>query len=206
MDIYRIKTDYGLDRNDVYCDLLAEPLEIQQKLRKEFRGEPFALETWQPFKVIRDYSRPDNLTKPLGDRAVLNSLLGILVLSRRALDALLPHIGHLGQALPIEFDECEYQLFNITNVVDALDDEAAQIWRFPSSGRIGQIERYAFKPAAVRDQLLFKIPQQPGGFAFCTDRFVDLVKQHGLTGFGFEQVWSDQTQPLVQTAKAATAA
>jgi hypothetical protein len=205
MNVYRVKVEYGPDRNDVFCRLLAEPLDIQRRIDKGFNGEPVLPETWRPFKVIRDYSWTKNLTTPLGDRAGINCSLDPMVLSRRALDALLPHIGHLGQALPIEFDECEYQLFNITNVIDALDIENAEV-RYFKDGGFNRVIRYAFKPAAVRDQLLFKIPQQPSGFAFCTDRFVDLVKQHGLTGFGFEPLWSDQARLPVQTAKAATAA
>ncbi len=196
MNIYDVKTDYGPDKSSAYCYLLAEPLDIQKRIDKGFNGEPIALETWQPFKVIRHYSRPDNMTKPLGDRAVLNSLLDPMVLSRRALNALLPHIGHLGQTLPIEFDECEYQLFNVTNVVDALDIENAEV-RYFKDGGFNRVILYAFKPEAVRDQLLFKIPQQPSGFAFCTDRFVKIVQDAKLTGFGFEQLWNSETpQPV----------
>jgi hypothetical protein len=91
----------------------------------------------------------------------------------------------------LAFDEAEYAFFNITNVVDALDEAKSELKYF-SDGGFHRVLRYAFKPEAVRDQLLFKIPQQPGGFAFVTDRFVEIVKANGLTGFGFDKKWTDE--------------
>lgn len=202
MNVYRLVTDKGPDErydgNDVYCRLLVATDEERKVLDEQFRGVPMSLAAWKPLKVIRMYSEPENLAKPLGDRAAIDAHRDPPVFSRCALDVLLPHIGRFGQVLPLDFDEWEYSLFNITNVIDALDEEASDVWRFPSSGRIGDIKRHVFRSQAVRDQWIFKIPQR-GGFAFVTDRFVELVRQHGLTGFGFELLWSDDAS----TAKAA---
>jgi hypothetical protein len=179
------------DGNGVYCRFMLVSDDDRRVLSDDFRGEEVPLDQWVPWKIIRAGTTAGNLTKPLGDRAGIDFNLDPMVLSRRALEVLLPHVGPSGQALPLAFDEAEYFLFNITNVVDALDEPACQVWRFPSTGRIGEIKRYAFKPEAVRDQWIFKIPQQPKGFAFVTDRFVEVVEQHRLTGFGFELLWSD---------------
>jgi hypothetical protein len=67
---------------------------------------------------------------------------------------------------------------------------ASETVRYPDGG-LSRIKRYVFKPDAVGDQWLFKIPQKPNGFAFVTDRFVEVVQRAGLTGFGFERLWSD---------------
>jgi hypothetical protein len=206
MNVYRADMDKGpagaYDGNDVYCRLMVESDADRKVLDafESFRGQPVDLKQWKPFKVIRAYTTPDNLTKPLGDRAGVDFRSDPVVLSRRALDELLPYIGRFGQMLPLAFDECEYSLFNITNVVDALDEAASEVWRFPSSGRIGDIKRYVFKPEAVRDQWIFKIPQRSKGFAFVTDRFVEAVQQAGLTGFGFELLWSDEKAPAARAA------
>jgi hypothetical protein len=204
MNVYRATMDKGpperYDGNDVYCRLLVASDEHRKVLDNEFRGAAVPTDLWCPLKVVRMYSDPDKVNRPLGDRAAIDALSDPLVLSRRALDALLPHIGTFGQVLPLDFDECEYSLFNITNVIDALDETASEVWRFPSSGRIGDVTCYVFKPEAVRDQWIFKIPQRSKGFAFVTDRFVELVHQAGLTGFGFEPLWSDEAAPATRAA------
>jgi hypothetical protein len=204
MKVFRIIVDTGPPEHytghDVYACLRLEFEEDRKAFLPLFDGVSIDTSIWKPFKTIRVPEYPGNLTKPFGDRAAIETHYDPMVLSRRALDALLPHIGHLGQVLPLTFDECEYALFNITNVIDALDESASDIWRFPSSGRIGDIKRYAFKTQAVRDQLLFKIPQRPKLFAFCTDRFVKLVQDAKLTGFGFEKLWSDEATDAKQAA------
>jgi hypothetical protein len=194
MNVYRSNVDRSPDRNDKICRFMLVSDDDRRMLndRDQLNGRPTAIEQWVPWKIQRAYTTPGNLDKPLGDRAGIDFDLDPMVLSRRALDVLLPHIGSLGQVLPLAFDECEYNLFNITNVVDALDEPACDVWRFPSSGRIGDIERYVFRPEVIRDQWLFKIPQKPTGFAFVTDRFIEVVQRAGLTGFGFEPLWSDE--------------
>jgi hypothetical protein len=186
--------------NCAFCRLLVVSDDDRKVLGESFRGEAIDLQSWKPLEVTRAHTTPGNLTKPLGDRAGIDFKTDPMVLSRRALDELLPYIGRFGQMLPLAFDECEYSLFNITNVVDALDEAASEVWRFPSSGRIGDIKRYVFKPEAVRDQWIFKIPQRSKGFAFVTDRFVEVVHRAGLTGFGFELLWSDKEAPAARAA------
>jgi hypothetical protein len=204
MEVFDIKVDQGppelYDGNDAYARLRLESDDDRKVFSPLFNGAPIDVTSWRPFKVIRTpEGSPENLTKPLGDRAAIEARYDPMVLSRKALDALLPHIGHLGQVLPLTFDECEYFFFNITNVIDAVDLDASEIVRYPDGG-LSRIKRYAFKPQAVRDQLLFKIPQRPKLFAFCTDRFVKLVQDAKLTGFGFEKVWSDEATNAKQAA------
>ena len=192
MNVFRVGFENTPDGNHVHMVLLyADEARIHEP-KTMCRSKPVDLSTWVPLSVRRNYSVKGNMTKPLGDRVGIDARVDPMVLSRRALDVLLPHIGTLGQVLPLAFDEAEYAFFNITNVVDALDEAQSELEYFPSSGRLSGVLRYAFKAEAVRDQLLFKIPQQAGGFAFVTDRFVEIVKAAGLTGFGFKQLWSDE--------------
>lgn len=180
------------DGNGVYCRFMLASDDDRRVLNDfgKFNGTPMPVAEWKPWKITRAYTTPGNLTKPLGDRAGIDFKSDPMVLSRRALNVLLPHIGSFGQALPLAFDDAEYFLFNITNVVDALDIEASETAYFKDGG-FKRALRYAFKTDAVRDQWIFKIPQQPKGFAFVTDRFVELANNHGLTGFAFERLWSD---------------
>ena len=57
-------------------------------------------------------------------------------------------------------------------------------------GEVMDVKEFVFKPETVRGQLIFKIPQRPGSYRLVTDRFLDLVRQHRLTGFKFRLLWS----------------
>ncbi|MCY7315097.1 MAG: hypothetical protein LH480_05605 [Rubrivivax sp.] len=109
----------------------------------------------------------------------------------------LSQLGH-GSRLTSEQDPT-YWLFYITNVVDALDEEQSELVRFRDGG-VMRIASYTFKPEAVRDQWLFTLPQRPGCNRCVTDRFVDLVREHQLTGFGFKLLWSDELAPAAKAA------
>ena len=199
MNIYDPRIESRPDGQDRYVVLLTADQSRLLVPEQCCSSKIVLLDKWVPLPVMRNYSVKGNMTKPLGDRVGIDANVDPMVLSRHALDVLLPHIGDLGQVLPLEFDEAEYFFFNVTNVVDALDEANTEILRFPS-GRISKIERYAFKPEAVRDQWLFKIPQRKSGFAFVTDRFVELVKSSGLTGFKFRPLWSDEATASAKAA------
>jgi hypothetical protein len=200
MNIYRPGIESRPDGQDAYMVLLYADESRIHEPRTCCQSKPIDLSAWVPLPVRRDYEVNDNLTKPLGDRVGIDARVDPMVLSRRALDVLLPSIGTLGQVLPLAFEEAEYAFFNITNVVNALDESRSELEHFPSTGRLSRVLRYAFKPEAVRDQLIFKIPQQPGGFAFVTDRFVEIVKANGLTGFGFKLMWTDEVNTEAKAA------
>lgn len=192
MKVFDPKNEIGSDGNNTYCRLMLSSDDDRRSLARSFFGETVLLSDWTPWEIVRAYTTPGNVIKPLGDRAGIDFKIDPMVLSRRAIDVLMPHICAFGQALPLHFEEAEYFLFNVTNVIDAVDIDASEVVRYPDGG-LSRIVRYVFKPEVVRDQWIFKVPQQPKGFAFVTDRFVDLVKQHGLTGFGFKLLWADET-------------
>jgi hypothetical protein len=199
MNIYDPRIESRADGQDAYAVLLTADRRRLSVPEECSSSKLVPLDTWIPLPVERDYSVKDNMTKPLGDRVGIDAYVDPMVLNRHALDVLLPHIGNLGQVLPLAFDEAEYSFFNVTNVVDALDESTSELKYFKDGG-FHRVLRYAFKPEAVRDQWLFKIPQQPSGFAFVTDRFVHLVRSSGLTGFKFRPLWSDE---VAASAKAA---
>ena len=105
-----------------------------------------------------------------------------------------PYLEGLGQWLELDCAEGSYWLFNITNIVDALDEPASRI---VDLGSVVAVKEFAFKPEALRNQLIFKIPQRPGSYNLVTDAFVKLVEEHKLTGFKFTPLWSDETQPNI---------
>jgi hypothetical protein len=120
--------------------------------------------------------------------------------SQRAKDILGPHIDPLGQWLPLECEEAPYWLFNITNVVDALEVEKSKLAYFRDGG-VMAIDEFAFHPEQIKDQLLFKTPQCSGSNNLVTQDFVDLVYQHQLTGFVFKLLWSSEAGPVSSNLK-----
>jgi hypothetical protein len=133
---------------------------------------------------------------PKGSSAVLADFSNLsygpeACFSARAKAVLGPHIDSLGQWLALECDEAPYWLFNVTYTIDALDEANSQLIRF-DDGRVMRIAQFAFHPDRLRGQLLFHVPQRPGVPNLVTQDFVDLVHEHGLTGFSFRLVWSEE--------------
>jgi hypothetical protein len=81
--------------------------------------------------------------------------------------------------------------FNVMNIIYAFDEDTAEVKRFPSSGRIMRIIKHKFVPEKVGDQVIFKIPQDPGSI-YVTDSFVKKYHEHRLTGLIFKEVWSNE--------------
>jgi hypothetical protein len=111
-----------------------------------------------------------------------------------------PYIGPLGQWLPLECEEALYWLFNITNVVDALDVGKSKLLYF-DDGQVMRIAEFAFYSEQIKSQLLFKTPQCAGSNNLVTQDFVDLVYQHQLTGFDFKLLWSSEAGSVSSNLK-----
>ena len=149
-------------------------------------------------RIGRDYENtPKGSPAKLGDFSNVN-YEPYPCFSGHAKSVLEPHLDGLGQWFELECDEAPYWLFNITNIVDVLDEPASKI---VDLGSVVAVKEFAFKPEALRDQLIFKIPQRPGSYNLVTDRFVDLIKQHRLTGFEFKLLWSLEDGPVSSKLK-----
>lgn len=201
--VYFPGIETGTDGNDTHCLLMLVSDHDREHLARDFRGQPLDPATWVPMLVVRAHTTPGNMRKPLADRAGIDFNTDPMVLSDRALAALLPHIGTAGLALRLAFGEVPYSFFAVTRVIDALDLDNCEIVRYPDGG-ISRITRYAFRPDRVADEWIFKVPQKPS-LTFVTDRFVNLVHEHGLTGFAFERLWSAPEHPMPLAPKPAAA-
>ena len=154
----------------------------------KFNGKPLAAE-WRPLRVeIMDEDTGDVL--PQSDCPLL--FTGAPALSRRAAEILKPFLARNGELLPLDFGTEEYFVFNVTSVVDALDEEASEIVRFPDGKKVMDIKRFTFIPSRLEGVDLFKLSQQPLGGVFVTDGFVQAVRQAGLLGFHFEWLWASE--------------
>jgi hypothetical protein len=171
--VYELGTD--LDRFNVFAPSSTRDDGIYNR----FDTRPIAGE-WRTVEISA--ADADDSTARFGDYTLLGT---IPVFSLRALEALAPVLKDNGEVLPLRYPRGEYFAYNVTRVLDALNEEESLIERFPSSGRVMSISKYVFLQDRVQEAWIFKIPQQPRAFVFVTQRFVDLVDQSGLTGFEF---------------------
>jgi hypothetical protein len=111
-----------------------------------------------------------------------------------------------GELLPLFHEGQEYAVFNVTDCVNALDQERTEWHISKSTGTKSRtmIAAYAFKKDRLHRSSIFKIPE----------RFVDIltwerdqdpewefkaaVEQFGLTGITFEEIWDEDSKALIR--------
>jgi hypothetical protein len=149
------------------------------------KGEPFQ-GNWIPHKVSLFHK-----SKKYTDFPVFWQSSGSLIVSDKALKLLENILSEFVQFLPLAHEKYTYYLGNVTNVVDCLDENNCEINRF-SDGRISTIEKYAFFIDKVKDQLIFKIPQELNGDFFVSEKFKEIIESSKLKGYQFRLAWDSE--------------
>lgn len=171
MTVYELRA--GLDSQALACRRDSEIRRVS-----ELAGQPVDPASWSPLEVelIRDGSAgtaPSDLV-----------MLGVEpAFTARAVEALQDVLFPFGQILPLRSVDGEFYLWNVTRMLDALDEEASELLRFPSSDRIMVVQRWSFRAAVVERAVAFKIPQMPVAYTFVTDAFMRRVEEERLVGF-----------------------
>ncbi len=152
-------------------------------------GRDALAKTWNPrriYPIVIEDEAPDS--RRLGD--VPNHTSGnVLIFSRRAVEALRDLLGPADEILPLESDLGEFFVVNVLTVLDCLDIDRCEVWRFSSSGRIGDIRKFEFIPEQVTASI-FQVSQFVGGGQyFVRDDFVERLERAGLEGYHIKQVW-----------------
>lgn len=144
-------------------------------------------ETWTPLPVTLHASESDRPLRP----SDFPSLGGPPpVFSRTGVDALADILEPRGELLPLVCDTGEFFAYNCTTIVDALDEEASEIDRFRSSGRISNIRRHAFHPQRLEGAMIFKAATIPTLHTYVTDSFLQRTDDAHLSGFARQPVWT----------------
>jgi hypothetical protein len=143
--------------------------------------------TWAPLKVqlVRD-NQGQKLAESDSPWAGTSSAL---MFRPRAISVLKSMLLKYGELLPLDCDDADLVVYNVTCMVNALDEEASIIDRF-RDGRIMHVRRHVFREALIRDVEIFKIPNLRVSSTFVGQRFVDLWKTAGLKGLQFARVWT----------------
>ncbi len=177
MRVYILRADTNTFRGIYYKDA-----EGFSDFHRQFDGTP--MKTWRTGRETFRFD-PDNL--PKGDMASFDTPIPIF--HPRAVDALAEFLEPNGELLPISCQGEEYFMFNVTRLVDALDEKHSDVDRF-DDGRVMDIDRWAFLNEKLVGETVFKLRQDPLGWVYVTDPFVKRVLETGLRGFRFPLVWS----------------
>ncbi|HEX6189111.1 MAG TPA: DUF1629 domain-containing protein [Pyrinomonadaceae bacterium] len=153
----------------------------------QFNATPIG-SAWRPLRVESLTDDDDSAPLLPGDFPLL--FPGAPVLSRRAVEVLQPILEGNGELLQLDCDVGEYFIFNITKVVDALNEKDSEIVKFLGSQKVMTIKSFSFVSQRLKGVGIFKLPQLRLGRSFVTDRFAQAVEKGGLVGFSLEWLWS----------------
>jgi hypothetical protein len=117
----------------------------------------------------------------------------VLILRSDAANGLRETMRPYGEFLSLKGDN-RLELFNATTVLDALDENRSEIARFDDGGVLN-IERYVFRPEAVGNYPIFKLPYRASNL-YVQAAFIDQIKDMEFCGIGFKLVWSDEIDPV----------
>jgi hypothetical protein len=94
-----------------------------------------------------------------------------------------------GDVFPLESLYGDFVALDVRCVLPALDTDASDIVRFPSTGRVMDVERHVFKPEVVAGHAMFRLDVfDRAGWTYVTDAYVDAVRDL-IRGIEFERVW-----------------
>lgn len=130
----------------------------------------------KPLEIIGDN---EDTGMPEPDIGIIN--IGSLVLSTGALIYLRKIVSKYGQLLPLNYGDQKMYLWNITNIIDALDKEKSEMNDF------GGVSKITFSKKKILDSKIFKIREDNATNIFCTQEFVDIVLGNNLSGIEFEE-------------------
>ena len=175
----------------IYKPLLANDYEClncatidDYEIFNEFDGSS-RIDTWQPIKV-RSYHPLDEWRKPKqSDFPWLGS--DILVMRKRAVEALRDMVEAHGELLPLELEGGEELYALNARTVDALDESASEIVMAPDTGELMFVERAAFIAPKICSLDIFRLPYRAHP-TYVSERFVERVKRAGLVGLEFDKV------------------
>ncbi len=163
------------------------PIDDKDFERATFDGQSAAT-NWIPIHVkrVKDEVRKRKMLP--GDFP--GGGLGDLAMSKKAKETIGPFLKQYGELLPLACDDGEFWTLNVTCIIDALDETKSVLHRSKQDGSILIIAKYAFRPEALENAVIFRIPQYARGSIFVTTPFVELIKSTDLTGIVFKQIWA----------------
>jgi hypothetical protein len=117
----------------------------------------------------------------------------MLLVRQRGVDLLGDVLRVDGELLPLNCVDGEpLWTFNVTTLLDCLDERRSTLLRMPDSGKIIRVKVPVFRMEALAASTarVFKVTQMPRGLIYVTDEFANRVASLPLRGIEFKQVWA----------------
>lgn len=171
MKIYALAPLY-----DQYKSFLAknDDLAAEEYGSLRCKGKPI---NWPaPLAIIGD---DEDVGIPEADIGFIN--IGSIVLAESSYALLKDIAEKYGQLLPLNFEERNLWLWNVTNTVDALNNNRSEFNSY------GGVVKPFFSAEKIGDSMVFKIKEDNFTNIYCTDRFVQLIKENSFTGLDFDE-------------------
>ncbi|WP_127531743.1 imm11 family protein [Paenibacillus kobensis] len=144
-----------------------------------FNGLPMK-NRWVPMRV--------KIREELQEGDMQAFFAGVPVFNRRAINILQDLLSDKVELLELDYDNNDYYVVNILQVLDCIDYQLAVPVKF-DDGTIWRFEKYAFRIEEIQDKHIFKNINETKGFALVSDAFRDRVIQNNLKGFLFTELW-----------------
>ncbi|MBX3415939.1 MAG: hypothetical protein KF708_24875 [Pirellulales bacterium] len=146
--------------------------------------------TWQPVEVVESpQGKEEGLL--LGD--VTGVYTTVPAFNECAVDALGDLLRAHGELLPLIHPERKYYAYNVTSIVDALDEEASEVMYGQSHDYFLMIHQHVFRPEALEGACIFRLPKMlRNAWPYVTEDFRQRVLDAELTGFKFHPVGTNQ--------------
>ncbi len=182
MDVYQLYDDCAGNYRDLHV--------VAPKLGDfidRFDGTPMK-RTWTDVRMEWD----PKSRSPKGDFGLV---VVVPIFNAKAMDTLEDLLDGNGEILPTSCEGEPWFFFNVTRVIDALDESRSEVCRYLGSTEIRDINKYVFFEEKLTGIAIFKIPQFYK--VFVTDPFIERVKSTGLEGFWFPRRWSTDKTAII---------
>lgn len=130
----------------------------------------------KPLQVVGD---EEDVGIPEPDIGLLN--IGSLVFSDSAIENIRGALEKHGQLLPLMYNKRTFYLWNITNVLNALNPNESEF------NDHGGVSKAVFSKNAIPRCSVFKIKEDNATSIFCTEDFANMIKENNLSGVDFEE-------------------
>jgi hypothetical protein len=162
------------------------PVDKEDYKALDFDGSP-RISTWRP--ILMQLVNEDTGQKRPSKKADFpwQGTGQSLVLRKAALDAMRDILERSCEILPLQTEDDSELYITNTQVLQALDVDRSEIWRFPNSGKIMYVKRPHFMPHLLRDVDMFR-DASVGSETFVSEKFVQRYHDNKLRGLKFHEM------------------
>ena len=147
-----------------------------------------AIREWPPTFLKEKWIPPrvEGRVPEFQDFSALDFILPVF--NSKACEILKQFLEPNGELLKIDSPKGDYYFYNVTNILDALNVERSKLEYLRKPALASDITYFSFNEDIIKNQSIFRFYEFPM-MLVVSDKFVETVKKHNLTGFDFKKIW-----------------